>query len=145
MAQRDWASCMTVYHRPRNNVVLSYGVFDLLTPEHVKRLDMLSKMGSELIIGCATDAFCARQGWQPRMSYMARRALLERCRFVDRVIAQDCLSQKRTDIINHNACIVALSAGQSAHGKDLQDLAKVRYLPQQAEFSAQDTRLVSVG
>ncbi|MGB3245512.1 MAG: glycerol-3-phosphate cytidylyltransferase [Sulfitobacter sp.] len=132
-------------HLPSPRVVLSYGVFDRLTPAHAHRLQILSKMGSDLIIGCATDAFCARQGWQPKMRYAQRRALLESCRFVDRVIAQDSLSQKRTDIVNYNACIVALAAQYEGCFDDLRDLAQVRYLPQMPEFISKDIPMVAVG
>tara|TARA_R110002049_G_scaffold23545_10_gene83702 strand:+ start:88921 stop:89349 length:429 start_codon:yes stop_codon:yes gene_type:complete len=113
--------------RPR--VVLTYGSFDLLLPGHVDLLQKLSAMGTELIVGCATDAFNAQNGKQTVMPFDQRRALLQRCRYVDRVIAEENWAQKRTDIVNYNVSVFAIGDNWAGHFDDLQDLAQVVYLP----------------
>ena len=115
---------------PRRRVVLSYGAFDLLTPAHAHTLSALSKLGSEVIIGCASDAFCRAQGFVTRMCFEDRRALLEKCRFVDRVIAQVSLDQMRTDIVNYNVSVIAMGAQHQGQLDNLRDVTQVHYLPQ---------------
>ncbi len=110
-------------------VVLTYGTFDLFHRDHVDLLKRLSGMGTELIVGCSTDAFLARRGKHAVMSFDQRRAVLESCRYVDRVIAQDHWDQKRTDIVNYNVSIFAVGDGAIGRFDDLQDIAEIIYIP----------------
>lgn len=114
--------------RPAPRVVLTYGRFDLFHQGHVRFLRQLSLLGSELIVGCSTDALAARAGAPCQMPFAERRALLESCRFVDRVIAETSDDQKRTDIVNYNVCTLVMGAEHAGLLDNMQDIAQVLYL-----------------
>jgi len=95
------------------------------------------RMGTELIVGCATDAFNIRKGIYATQSFEQRRAALERCGLVDRVIAEESWKQKRTDIINYNVCVLAVEDAWMGHFDDLRDIADVVYLSDVTEAGTQ--------
>ncbi|MGJ8626513.1 MAG: adenylyltransferase/cytidyltransferase family protein [Sulfitobacter sp.] len=113
---------------PRHRVVLSYGRFDQFNQFHVSLLRQLCALGDELIIGCATDDFALFEGRPCAQNYDQRRATLERCRFVSRVIPEDTWEQKHTDIVNYNVSVFAMGAQWSGQFDNLRDITKVCYL-----------------
>ena len=123
-----------------SRVVLTYGTFDLFHHGHVNLLRRLADLGSELIVGCSTDAFNRLKGKQCVMSYEQRRTILESCRYVDRVIPEDTWEQKRYDIVNYNVSTFAMGHDWKGHFDDLQDIAQVVYLPRTPEVSTTDLR-----
>ncbi|WP_299559250.1 adenylyltransferase/cytidyltransferase family protein [uncultured Sulfitobacter sp.] len=110
-------------------VVLTYGAFDLFHQGHVRLLHRLSTMGTELIVGCSTDAYNAEMGVPSVMPYAQRRLLLESCRFVDRVIAEQDHDQKYTDIVNYNVSVFAMGDDWTGQFDHLEDVAQVVYIP----------------
>lgn len=86
-------------------------------------------MGTEVIVGCATDAFCAQVGNRAATPFETRRAILESCRYVTRVIAWDSWDQRRTDIVNYNVSVLALRGGNPGMIEDLHDIVQVVNLP----------------
>ncbi|MEQ6247979.1 adenylyltransferase/cytidyltransferase family protein [Sulfitobacter sp. HNIBRBA3233] len=112
-----------------SRVVLTYGSFDLFHQGHVKLLRQLAGLGSELIVGCSTDAYNERMGVPAVMSYAQRRLLLESCRFVDRVISEQDWDQKYTDIVNYNVSIFAMGSEWEGQFDHLEDVARVVYVP----------------
>ena len=125
---------------PSSRIVLTYGTFDLFHYGHVRLLERLSHLGTELIVGCSTDAFNATKGKAAAMPYAQRRSVLESCRYVSRVIPEECWAQKRTDIINHNVSVFAMGDDLVGKFDDLNDLAEVVYLPRTAEISSTQVR-----
>ncbi|MGB5863089.1 MAG: adenylyltransferase/cytidyltransferase family protein [Sulfitobacter sp.] len=112
-----------------SRVVLTYGSFDLFHQGHARLLQRLSMLGSELVVGCSTDAYNEAMGVPAVTSYAQRRLMLESCRFVGRVIAEQDWEQKYTDIINYNVSIFAMGddwAGQFDH---FEDVTQVVYVP----------------
>lgn len=109
-------------------VVLTYGRFDLFHNDHVTFLRKVSMMGSELIVGCTSDAHAEAMGLPCQMPFEERRALLEHCRFVSRVIPETDAAQKRTDIVNYNVCALAMGTEHAGQFDGLQDIAQVLYL-----------------
>tara|TARA_R100000306_G_scaffold57369_1_gene55490 strand:- start:1042 stop:1473 length:432 start_codon:yes stop_codon:yes gene_type:complete len=124
--------------KPR--VVLTYGTFDLFHHGHVNLLRRLADLGTELIVGCSTDAFNQIKGKQCVMSYEQRRTILESCRYVDRVIPEDTWEQKRCDIVNYNVSTFAMGDDWTGKFDDLQDIAQVLYLPRTPEVSTTELR-----
>ncbi len=110
-------------------VVLTYGRFDLFHQDHIRFLRRAAALGNELIVGCTTDAQASARGLPCRMSFQERRALLESCRFVARVIPETHAAQKRTDIVNYNVCALIMGTDQAGRFDALQDIAQVLYLP----------------
>ncbi len=109
--------------------VLTYGRFDGFDEGHVRLLRHLASLGSDVIVGCATDAFCTRIGRPAVVPYAARRAMLESCRYVARVIALDTWDQRRTDIVNYNVSALAVRDGPDQPADDLHDIVQVVCLP----------------
>ncbi len=124
--------------RPR--VVLTYGTFDLFHYGHVRLLQRLSAMGTELIVGCSTDEFNAIKGKTSVMAFEQRRAILESCRYVSRVIPEENWGQKRTDIVNYNVSIFAMGDDWQGKFDDLGDLTSVIYLARTENISTTQLR-----
>jgi len=127
----------------RSRSVLTYGCFDGFRTTHAKLLAQLSSLGSELIVGCATDAFCAQMGQKPVIPFETRRAVLESCRYVTRVIALESWDQRRTDIVNYNISVLALRSGGPTHADDLHDIVQVLHVPDAPVQSWPETTLKS--
>lgn len=89
-----------------SRVVLTYGSFDMFHQGHAQLLQRLSTMGTELIVGCSTDAYNEKMGVPAANSYAQRRLMLESCRFVSGVFAEQDWDQKYTDIINYNVSVL---------------------------------------
>lgn len=124
---------MNRFQPSRPRVVLTYGRFDLFHQGHVQFLRQAFLRGSELVVGCATDAHAVAQGTPCQMPFEQRREILEACRYVSRVIPLTDLGQKRTDIVNYNASALILSTTYAGKYDDMQDIAQVVYLEPEFE------------
>ncbi|UWR24712.1 adenylyltransferase/cytidyltransferase family protein [Sulfitobacter sp. S223] len=112
-----------------SRIVLTYGSFDLFHQGHARLLQRLSMMGTELIVGCSTDAYNEKMGVPAVTSYAQRRLMLESCRFVSRVIAEQDWDQKYTDIINYNVSVFAMGEDWTGQFDQFEDITQVVYLP----------------
>jgi glycerol-3-phosphate cytidylyltransferase len=110
-------------------VVLTYGTFDGFHQGHVRLLHKLSMLGSGLVVGCATDEYAAQLGRAPATPYAQRRLMLEKCRFVSHVIAEQDFERKYTDIINYNGGIFAMGAEWTGRFDHLEEVSQVLYVP----------------
>lgn len=109
--------------------VLTYGAFDGLTVDHAQWLRRLSRLGSDLIVGCTTDDFCSYLGSPVHTPFKTRRAMLESCRFVSRVIAVDGWEQRWSDIVNHDISILVLPEGARQELEGLDAIVQVLEIP----------------
>lgn len=125
---------------PRKRTVLTYGTFDLFHHGHVRLLQRLSQLGTQLIVGCSTDAFNTLKGKTSVMSFEQRRVILESCRYVDRVIPENDWAQKSTDIINYDVSLFAMGDDWQGQFDDLKHLTEVMYLPRTPEVSTTQLR-----
>ena len=130
---------------PPARTVLSYGTFDGLHTPETHHLAAIARLGREIIVGCASDTYCAAIGQSPRMPFLQRRALLQSCRYVSRVITQDCASQMHTDIVNYNVDILVMGAEYTGLLDDLGCLTQVIYLPQPLERQPRSLPLALAG
>ena len=112
-----------------SRVVLTYGSFDLFHQGHARLLQRLSMLGSELIVGCSTDVYNEEMGVPAVTSYAQRRLMLESCRFVSRVIAEQEWDQKYTDIINYNVSVFAMGDDWTGQFDHFEDITQVVYVP----------------
>lgn len=109
--------------------VLTYGSFDLFHQGHARLLQRLSMLGSELIVGCSTDAYNDAMGLPAITPFAQRRLMLESCRFVSRVIAEQEWEQKYTDIINYNVSVFAMGDDWTGQFDHFEDITQVVYVP----------------
>ncbi|KIN72350.1 Glycerol-3-phosphate cytidylyltransferase TagD [Sulfitobacter guttiformis KCTC 32187] len=86
-------------------------------------------LGSELIVGCSTDAYNAKMGVPAITPYAQRRLMLESCRFVSRVIAEQEWDQKYADIINYNVSVFAMGEEWTGQFDAFEDITNVVYIP----------------
>ena len=109
--------------------VLTYGRFDGFHAGHALFLGRLATLGSDVIIGCATDDFCKQIGQPAQMPFTARRDILVRCRHVSRVIELSSWDQRLTDIVNYDVSVLALREGPEPWECDLDAIVQVVPLP----------------
>lgn len=117
-------------------VVITYGDFDLLDQSHIAFLRQAARLGSALIVGCASQSYAASCGRRCMQSYETRRALLESCRYVSRVIEETTALQKRTDIVNYNAGLLVMGTTDRGRFAHLEDIVQVLHLPDVARDTA---------
>lgn len=128
----------------QNRLVLTYGRFDGFDQTHIEFLRLAARLGGELVVGCATDAYAAQTGQPCTQPFEVRRDLLEKCRYVARVIPETSAQQKRTDIVNYNAGLLVMGVADQGRFAHLEDITQIQYLPRGSVISeAQDQRLYS--
>ena len=113
---------------PSARVVLTYGRFDGLNQRHLRLLQELAVMGSELIVGCATDAHADTLLRPCKSPFDQRRSSLECCRHVSRVIPLHSISQVRTDIVNYDVSTVVMHERFDGLAEEVQDIAQILWL-----------------
>jgi glycerol-3-phosphate cytidylyltransferase len=116
---------MTAAHE---RIVLTYGTFDLFHPGHVQLLKRARELGSRLIVGLSTDEFNALKGKRSVMSYEDRKTVLESCRYVDEVFAEDDWSQKLGDARRMGADVFVMGDDWAGQFDFMQEVCKVVYL-----------------
>ena len=100
----------------------------------------LARMGSELVVGCQSEQFCQRAGRPAHLGFAARRAVLERCRYVSRVIPLETWDQVRSDIVNYNVSVLALPSHLPLPVSGLDEIVQVLRLPVTARETEQRQR-----
>lgn len=113
----------------QERIVLTYGTFDLFHPGHVMLLKRARELGSRLVVGLSTDAFNARKGKHAVMCFEDRKAVLEACRYVDQVIAEDDWSQKLDDARRLHADVFVMGDDWAGHFDFMREVCQVIYLP----------------
>jgi glycerol-3-phosphate cytidylyltransferase len=124
----------------RYRSVLTYGAFDLFGPDQIRFLQELTRLGSDVIVGCRTDGFSALCGQPCNNSFGQRRNMLESCRFVSKVITQDSFAQIRTDIVNHDICALIAAPNCAGPFDGVQDIAQILH-HEGAEMSYSDNSM----
>ena len=109
----------------RYRSVLTYGAFDTFGPDQIRFLQQLTRLGTDVIVGCRTDSFSAQCGLPCTRDFIDRRSMLESCRFVSKVITQDSFAQIRTDIVNHDICALIAAPKCAGPFEGLQDIAQI--------------------
>ncbi|UWR09685.1 hypothetical protein [Sulfitobacter mediterraneus] len=109
----------------RYRSVLTYGAYDTFGPDQIRFLQQLTRLGTDVIVGCRTDSFSAHCGLPCTRDFAERRSILESCRFVSKVITQDSIAQIRTDIVNHDICALIAAPNCAGPFEGLQDIAQI--------------------
>lgn len=116
---------MTATHE---RIVLTYGTFDLFHPGHVQLLKRARELGSRLVVGLSTDGFNAKKGKRSVMCYEDRKTILESCRYVDEVFAEEDWSQKLHDARRLGADVFVMGDDWAGRFDFMQAACNVVYL-----------------
>jgi glycerol-3-phosphate cytidylyltransferase len=108
--------------------VLTYGTFDLFHPGHVQLLKRARELGTRLLVGLSTDEFNALKGKKSVMCYEDRKAVLESCRYVDEVFAEEDWDQKVADATRLGADVFVMGDDWAGKFDFLADHCHVVYL-----------------
>jgi glycerol-3-phosphate cytidylyltransferase len=123
--------------------ILTYGTFDLFHIGHVNLLRRLRELGDRLVVGVSTDEFNSLKGKKTIMPYHHRAEILRACRYVDRVLPEECWEQKRDDVVRENVDIFAMGDDWVGKFDELSDLCKVLYLPRTIDVSTTEIRKIT--
>ncbi|MBT0585038.1 adenylyltransferase/cytidyltransferase family protein [Alteromonas oceanisediminis] len=122
--------------------IVTYGTFDLFHVGHVRLLKRLKALGDRLVVGLSSDEFNEVKGKQVVIPYEDRREILLACRYVDAVFEENCWDQKRGDLIREHADIFAIGDDWAGKFDELEDIAKVIYLPRTKDISTTELKTV---
>jgi glycerol-3-phosphate cytidylyltransferase len=123
-----------------HSVILTYGTFDLFHVGHLRLLRRLSGLGDRLIVACSTDEFNLGKGKMTAIPFDHRVEILEGCRYVDQVIAEDNWDQKRDDVQKYNVDLFAMGSDWKGKFDFLGDLCDVLYLPRTENISTTELK-----
>lgn len=82
--------------------ILTYGLFDILTKEHIEWLRTAKAQGDYLIVAVPGDQMALEQEYFIHRPDAHRKAVLEAIRYVDEVIVQKSDEQLAADIAAHD-------------------------------------------
>jgi glycerol-3-phosphate cytidylyltransferase len=120
--------------------VLTYGTFDLFHPGHVQLLKRARELGSRLVVGLSTDEFNARKGKKSVMSFEDRKAVLESCRYVDEVFAEEDWDQKIPDAIRLGADVFVMGDDWAGKIDIMANYCTVVYLARTPDVSSTEIK-----
>lgn len=116
--------------------VLTYGTFDLFHPGHVQLLKRARELGTRLVVGLSTDQFNALKGKTSVMNFEDRKAVLESCRYVDEVIAEEHWDQKVDDAKRLGADVFVMGDDWAGKFDFMAEHCTVVYLARTPEVSS---------
>lgn len=122
------------------NTCITYGTFDLFHIGHLKLLERIKSMCSNLIVAVSTDEFNKLKGKTCVIPYVQRAAIVAGIKYVDKVIPEENWEQKITDVEKYNVdCFVI---GNDWEGKFdfLKEKCDVIYLHRTDGISSSDLR-----
>ncbi len=120
--------------------VLTYGTFDLFHPGHVQLLKRARELGTRLVVGLSTDGFNALKGKTSVMSYEDRKAVLEACRYVDEVFAEEDWDQKAADAIRLGADVFVMGDDWAGKFDFMAEHCRVVYLARTPDVSSTEIK-----
>lgn len=120
--------------------VLTYGTFDLFHPGHVQLLKRARALGTRLVVGLSTDEFNALKGKKSVMCYEDRKAVLEACRYVDEVFAEDDWDQKVADAVRTGADVFVMGDDWLGKFDFMGEHCQVVYLARTPEVSSTEIK-----
>lgn len=88
--------------------VITYGTFDLFHYGHYKLLKRAKELGDYLIVGVSTDEMCKSKGKTTILNVKERMEIVSSLRFVDKVIIEENMEQKVSDVKKYDANIFVL-------------------------------------
>jgi glycerol-3-phosphate cytidylyltransferase len=110
-------------------VALTYGTYDLFHIGHVRLFERIKQRWGRLVVAVSTDEFNALKGKRSVVPFADRVAMVQACRHVDQVIAEDRWEQKAHDIRALGADALVMGSDWEGRFDEFRDLCEVVYLP----------------
>ncbi len=115
--------------------VITYGTFDLFHIGHVNLLRRAKSLGNQLIVAVSTDEFNLQEkGKTTIVPFEHRVKMLESCRYVDKVIAENSWQQKADDITHYQIDTFVMGDDWLGKFDELKSLCEVVYLPRTKKY-----------
>jgi len=111
------------------NTCITYGTFDLFHIGHLKLLERIKGMCSNLIVAVSTDEFNELKGKKCVIPYEQRAAIVSGIKYVDKVIPENNWEQKLTDVEKYNVDCFVIGADWEGKFDFLKEKCEVIYLP----------------
>jgi glycerol-3-phosphate cytidylyltransferase len=115
------------------NRVLTCGTFDLFHIGHVNMLKKAKKEGNYLIVGISSDKCNKEKGKKSIINQKERMAIVESCKYVDKVFIEETLADKQLYVDKYDADLFVI--GDDWKGKFDNLSCKVKYLPRTKDIS----------
>jgi len=125
----------------KKKTVLTYGTFDMFHIGHLKLLQRLKALGTELIVAVSTDEFNEIKGKKTLIPYDQRAMIVENIKCVDKVIPENDWEQKVLDVKKFNIDIFAMGNDWEGKFDFLKDYCEVVYLPRTENISTTQLKL----
>ena len=121
------------------NRVLTCGTFDLFHIGHVNMLKKAKKEGSYLIVGISSDSCNKEKGKKSIINQKERMAIVESCKYVDKVFIEETLADKQLYVDKYDADLFVI--GDDWKGKFDNLSCKVKYLPRTKDISTTQIKI----
>lgn len=112
----------------RYNTVITYGTFDLFHIGHLNLLKRIKAMCNNLIVAVSTDEFNLLKGKKCVIPFEQRFAIVEACKYVDKVIPENGWEQKPLDIKKYNVDAFIMGSDWTGKFDELKEYCDVVYL-----------------
>lgn len=124
----------------QQTVALTYGTYDLFHIGHVRLFERIKQRYDRLIVAVSTDEFNAIKGKQSVVPYADRVAMVQACRHVDEVVAEQTWDQKASDIVKYGADALVMGSDWEGRFDQFSTLCEVVYLPRTEGVSSTELK-----
>ena len=125
----------------RNDIVLTFGTFDLFHIGHLRILERASKLG-KLIVGVSTDKMnLDKKGRYPVYNENDRRAIVKSIYCVHDVFFEESLLLKRKYIHEYGAKVLVMGDDWLGKFDEFKDICVVKYLKRTPMVSTSEVKI----
>ena len=108
--------------------VITYGTYDFLRIKQLNTLKKAKTLGDYLIVGVSSDCLNMQKGITCENKDTDRATIIEAIKYVDKVILETSLEQKKQDIIKYNVDVFLVGDDCKDNFDYLKDYCEVVYL-----------------
>ena len=124
-----------------NNIVITFGTFDLFHIGHLRILERAAALGDKLCVGVSSDALnYSKKKVYPTYSQQDRMEIVQAIRCVDAVFLEESLEKKRDYLTQHNGSILVMGDDWAGRFDEFSDIVEVVYLARTALISTSSAK-----
>lgn len=123
-----------------NEIVITFGTFDVFHVGHVRILQRAKSLGSKLVVGVSSDQLnITKKGRPPIYDQAERIEIISSLKYVDEVFVEDSLELKREYILKYKAKKLVMGDDWAGKFDAMNDVCQVVYLPRTPSISTTAT------